>query len=179
MRANAEFFKSEFQLDLTLQQFCLKEYEMGIEEFNSENNKSVLKKIDKANQKPWMSTYNSTARNVFRGCWFFDFLHEIFKGFNEQRTVKLSKVATDAYNKALGPHHPWVLRKVAGVAMNAINYREVFIKNYCTQQAEVEKVETYSEEQMYEDFAFLSEQAGILAGHLWKFCREHGLDKLP
>jgi hypothetical protein len=89
--------------------------------------------MDKANVKPWMSTYNSTARNLFRGCWFFDFLHETFKGLTADRTTKLSKVATVAYNKALGPHHPWVLRKVAGLAMNAINYREVFVKNYCTQ----------------------------------------------
>lgn len=131
MRGNHEFFQSEFQLNLNLQDFARKEYEFGIQEFNSENNKSVLKKMDKANHKPWMSTYNSTARNLFRGCWFFDFLHEIFKGLTDDKTMKLSKVAGAAYSKALGPHHPWVLRKVAGVAMNAISYREVFVKGYC------------------------------------------------
>ena len=152
---------------------------MGIEQFNSENNKGVLKKMDKANHQPWMSTYNSTARNLYRGCWFFDFLHVIFKEFNEDKKSKLCKVAGSAYSKALGPHHPWVLRKIAGAAMHAINYREVFIKNYCVQQAALEKMDVYPEEQMYEDTLFLSEQAGILSGHLWTFCKDNGLDKLP
>lgn len=87
---------------------------------------------EKVKEWPWLYSYNSTARNLYRGCWFFDFLHEIFKGVTEDRKSKLSKLATDAYYKALGPHHPWVLRKVAGVAMNAINYREVFFKNLTT-----------------------------------------------
>jgi len=179
MRNNQAFFKKELQMDLGLLEQCMKEFEMGIQEFNGENGKSLLKKMDKANHKPWMAAYNSTARNLYRGCWFFDFLTEIFRGFNEDKTVKLAKVATEAYNKALAPHHPWVLKKVAGVAMNAINYREVFIKNYCTQQAKLEGLETYPEEQMYEDTLFLSQQAEILSGHLWKFSKENGLDKLP
>jgi hypothetical protein len=35
----------------------------------------------------------------------------------------------------------------------------------------MDKVDSYPEEQMYEEMAFLSEQAGILAGHLWTFCK--------
>jgi hypothetical protein len=40
-------------------------------------------------------------------------------------------------------------------------------------------VEEYPDEQMYEDCLYLSEQAGLLAGHMWAYNKEHGLDKLP
>ena len=39
----------------------------------------------------------------------------------------MSKIASNAYSSALGPHHPWILRKVASVAMTAITHRAVFI----------------------------------------------------
>ena len=94
---------------------------------NGENNKAMLKKLSKEEQAPWKAKYTSTSRTLTRGCWFFDFLHAIFNGFVEKRDDKLSKVASEAYTKALAPHHPWMLRKVAGVAMNAITYRASFI----------------------------------------------------
>lgn len=116
-----------------------------------------------------MPKYISTSRHLFRGSWFFAFLAEIFRGFYEDRASKLSKIAGDAYNKALGPHHPWMLRKVAGVAMNAVNYREVFLKNVTSEQAKVLQAE-YTDDNAYEDLYFLSQQAGLLSEKLLKYC---------
>jgi hypothetical protein len=58
----------------------------------------------------------------------------MFKGFTEQRDVKTSKVAAEAYNVALGPHHGWALRKAATLAMKAINYRKVIVEILCKEQ---------------------------------------------
>ena len=78
-----------------------------------------------------MNKYCSTSRTIFRGCWFFDFLHSLTKDLVEDKTVKASKIALKAYNVALGPHHPWALKKAAGVAMKAIKAREKFQKSIC------------------------------------------------
>jgi len=134
--------------------------------------------MDKDTVKPWMAGYTSTSRHLYRGCWFMDFLHAIFAGFYDYRTAKLSKVAGEAYNKALAPHHPWMLKKIAGVAMNAINYRNVFIKNMCDEQTKVLGKE-YTEEKIYEDLHILSEAAGVTSKHMWAMCTQNGLDQLP
>jgi hypothetical protein len=88
--------------------------------------------MNKGEVQPWMAKYVSTSRHLYRGCWFFEFLTEVFKNIGLDRTSKLSKIASAGYSKSLGPHHPWVLRKIASAAMVAINYREVFVKNYVT-----------------------------------------------
>ena len=62
--------------------------------------------------------------------------------------------------------------------MNAINYRAVFIKSMRDEQTLVLGQE-YSEERVYEDLKLLSDQAGILAKHLWALCKQNGFDKLP
>lgn len=106
------------------------EIQFGATELNGENNKTVLKKLTKQEQ-PWMKKYTSTARTLVRGCWFFDFLTAIFGGIVNDRKSKLSQIASNAYNTALGPHHPWVLRKVASAAMVAVVSRETLIQNIC------------------------------------------------
>ena len=142
---------------------------------NGENNKAMLKNIPKDKQEKWMSTYTSTARTLYRGCWFFDFLFETFNGFSADRETKLSTVAANAYNKALGPHHPWLLRKTAGLAMNAVNYRNVFIQNVVKEQSKVQNME-YTEENVYSDFAILSAECKVMAEHMWKLCKAKGFD---
>ena len=39
----------------------------------------------------------------------------------------MSKIAQNAYTFGLAPHHGFMLKKVAGVAMNAIKRRDKFI----------------------------------------------------
>ena len=155
MRNNNQMMIDTYQLHLSLQEFVQKEAELGVQELNGSNNKGLIKKMKKEQAQPWMTNYTSTSRHLWRGCWFFNFLTEIFKNLNLDRKSKLSKIASDAYNKSLGPNHPWVLRKVASAAMVAVNYREVFVKNMTSQQSEVLQVE-YTEDMMYEDLDFLS-----------------------
>lgn len=178
MRNNRQLFNDQFQFQGTLEQFVQKEAELKVQELNGDNNKGLIKKMAKDEVQPWMAKYISTSRHLYRGCWFFEFLTEIFQNCYIDRKSKLSKLAGDAYNKSLGPHHPWVLRKVAGAAMVAVNYREVFIKNICTQQTEVMQVE-YTEEQAYEDLDFLSKQTKVLSTKLLAYVEAHGLEKLP
>ena len=74
-----------------------------------------------------MTKYESTSRTLYRGCWFFDFLYAVFQGIYEKRDDKMSKIAQNAYTFGLAPHHGFMLKKVAGVAMNAIKRRDKFI----------------------------------------------------
>ena len=185
MRSNQKLFSEELNLAPVgdpkvtfLQGFVELEAEQKVLELNYDDNKKTIKKMAKEDVQKWMSGYTSTARTLYRGCWFMDFLHAIFAGFYNDKESKLSKVATAAYNTALAPHHPWMLKKVAGVAMNAINYRAVFIKNMVDEQTKVLGRE-YTEENVYEDLKLLSDEAGILAKHLWALCQQNGFDKLP
>ena len=88
-----------------------------------------------------MKKYQATSRTIWRNCWFFEFMYIMFKNMEEDRTCKASVVAKAAYDGALKPHHPWLLAKAAGVAMKAVNYREVIIKNICDEQTELLKAE--------------------------------------
>lgn len=133
MRNNQDLYQKEYKFMGSLQQFVEKESEFGVQELNGENNKTIIKKFKKEQVLPWMNNYTSTSRHLYRGSWFFDFLAEIFRGFTEDRKSKLSKIAADAYNKALGPHHPFLLRKVASAAMVAVNSRQDFLKNVTTE----------------------------------------------
>ena len=90
----------------------------------------------------------------------------------------MGKIAQKAYDVALGPHHPFLLKKAAGVAMKACKKREKFIESVCTEQAKITGAE-YNEEKLYSDFVILAELSGKLAQQLWAFCKENNLTVLP
>ena len=90
----------------------------------------------------------------------------------------MSKIAVEGYNHGLAPHHGWMLKKVATVAMKAIKDRTKFMKGYKEQQSRIQGKE-YDDEMCFEDFRILSEESATLATHLWAFCRENGFDQLP
>ena len=46
------------------------------------------------------------------------------------------KPASEEYNQSLGHFHPWMIRKVAGLAMYTLPTRKVFIEKYCMQDKE-------------------------------------------
>ena len=110
--------------------------------------------------------------------WFFEFLGILFTNIEADRKSLASACARDAYDKALKPHHPWLLAKAAGVAMKAVNYREVCIKNICDEQTQI-LGEEYSEEQCYQDFKTLGGQFNEVAKVLRAYVEENGFDKLP
>ena len=100
---------------------------------NLDDNKNQIKKLVKegGTEQPWMKKMQSTSRTIWRNVWFFEFLSILFVGIESDRTQLASAAARAAYDVALKPHHPWLLAKAAGVAMKAVNYREVCIKNVC------------------------------------------------
>ena len=49
----------------------------------------------------------------------------------------MSSIAKEAYNVALGPNHPWIVRTVANAAMIACKSRENFMSLVCEEQTRV------------------------------------------
>lgn len=109
--------------------FDLIEYDLkrGVHELNGENNHGLLKK-EKLPHDDYRHKFTSTARTVLRNMWLLDFLHHFMGMIHDDRDAKLSHVAKEAYNKGLGPHHPWVVRQAAKVAMLAVPSRQTFLE---------------------------------------------------
>ena len=57
-----------------------------------------------------------------------DFLHHFLEGLYNDREAKLSAIAKHSYNMALSPHHPWLIRQGAKIAMVAVPSRDNFLK---------------------------------------------------
>lgn len=102
-----------------------REMALGVHEFNGENN-TKLKKLMKGS---WECTYTSTTRTVLRNLWLMDFLETLMYELAKDRNASLSHCARAAYDKGLGPNHPWVIRQTAKVAMLAVPSREKFLNN--------------------------------------------------
>ena len=110
--------------------FVQHEKALNIQNLNVDDNKKNIKKNfpNKADQQPWMTKYESTSRTLFRGCWFFDFLREIFVGITQRRDEMMGKIGKHAYSVGLAPHHGYILKKTAGLAFNAIKRKDKFFK---------------------------------------------------
>lgn len=145
---------------------------------NGENNKKAIKKLKKDEVLPWMNKYCSTSRTIWRGCWFFGFLSSLTNDLVNEKELKASKIAVKAYNYALAPHHPWALKKAAGIAMKAIKAREKFQKSICEQQAKETGAE-YVEENFFADIGAISILTEKLEKQMTAYCKENGFDKLP
>jgi len=111
--------------------FVEMEKNLNVQQLNKDDNKKTLKKYNKDDIKPWMAKYESTSRTLYRGCWFFDFLHSLLNDFTSDRDTMMGKLAQKAYDHALAPHHPYLLKKAAGMAMKACKKREKFIDSIC------------------------------------------------
>ena len=127
---------------------------------NGENNS---KKLDKSKKTSWEYKYTSTARTVLRNLWLMDFLHILMKNLHEDQSTSLGNCAKDAYSKGLGPHHPWVVRQAAKVAMLACPSRETFIQGTGGN---------------YDDILFVKETVEKIKAPLWMYYEKKGLDKL-
>lgn len=58
----------------------------------------------------------------------------LFEGMESKRDCSMSSIAKEAYNTALGPNHPWIVRTVANAAMIACKSRENFMRSVCEEQ---------------------------------------------
>ena len=92
-----------------------------------------------------------------------DFLQVLMKTLHEDHSTSLSHCAKEAYNQGLGPHHPWVVRQVAKVAMVACPSRETFITGTGG---------------TYDDILFIKESVEKIKTPLWMFYEKRSIDKL-
>eukprot|EP00331_Platyophrya_macrostoma_P032096 CAMPEP_0176443614 /NCGR_PEP_ID=MMETSP0127-20121128/22543_1 /TAXON_ID=938130 /ORGANISM="Platyophrya macrostoma, Strain WH" /LENGTH=228 /DNA_ID=CAMNT_0017828907 /DNA_START=92 /DNA_END=778 /DNA_ORIENTATION=- len=99
--------------------FIKKEMENKLDILNSENNKKHTK-------DPKYEKYESSARTVLRMLWFTEFLSIMLARLGTDPKKAASDAAKEAYEKALGPHHPFMLRQAAKVAMLAAPGRKTF-----------------------------------------------------
>lgn len=96
----------------SMQSVMEKELELKVAELNGENNKSLGHK--KGTQ---YATYISGTRTLVRNSWFLHFLLVMLKKLNTTED-SFSKIVKQAYDEALAPHHSWLIRKGAGLALN-------------------------------------------------------------
>ena len=77
----------------------------------------------KTKPKEWHN-YISSARTLYRMMWFTDFLGECFGQLCDDKSLSFATCAINAYNKALGPHHNWVIRTSAKTGLLMAPSRE-------------------------------------------------------
>ncbi|XP_071796267.1 ceramide-1-phosphate transfer protein-like [Asterias amurensis] len=79
----------------------------------------------------------SGSRTLLRLHRTMDFVAKFLtrlKGMNDEDYT--GKAASEEYNISLGKFHPWMIRKMAGIAMYTLPTRKVFIEKYCKQNKE-------------------------------------------
>lgn len=95
-----------------IQSVMITEVMVGIHELNGENNSSLGHKKN----TPYYN-YTSGTRTLLRLSWFLNFLQTIFKNMLETNEP-FNNCVTKAYEVVLAPHHPWLVRKGAGLALS-------------------------------------------------------------
>jgi Glycolipid transfer protein (GLTP) len=83
-------------------------------------------KVERENNK---HHYVSGSRSLLRLMWFLDFIYHLMHNLTSQADKELSESAQSAYDTALAPHHPWLLRKTIGGAIYFLPSRSHFLQN--------------------------------------------------
>ena len=117
MKNNKAFMIASLGKDdsLSLNGMIDEEIAQNVIECNGENN---AKKLDKSLKGQWQYKYNSTGRNLVRMWWLTKFVTAMFENFQNNPGMTLVQTCHDAYSKGFADHHPWLVRKGAGLAMN-------------------------------------------------------------
>ena len=158
--ANREYHASNGQSAATksLKAFILMEIQEGYHTLNGKTNSEKIK--DKTS---WKYTYASTARTALRDMWLLDYLTLLLKDIRDFPEKSMKEVSKNAYDMALAPHHPWLIRNIASVAVAAVPSKEDFLdKTNCDIKQIGEAVDKLT----------------ILKDALWKFYKENGIDDL-
>lgn len=160
-------YKLYYQDLNTIQEIIKKEQELKIHKCNGDTNKS-----EGHGKGTKYYTYVSCTRTLLRLTWFLDFftniLHNVLnlndKGFND--------CIRAAYDKCLGPHHPWLVRKGAGIGISfAPSKREKGIGLFFGK--EVYDDETKKQVKRWEDSTFKVWE------HIHTFYKDNGFLELP
>ncbi len=73
--------------------------------------------------------YVSCARSLLRMMWFLDFVGALLHNLLDlPPTESLASCGGKAYEVALAPHHPWLLRKTIASALMLLPSRQSFEK---------------------------------------------------
>lgn len=102
--------------------------------------------------------------------WLSDFLSVLLGSLGQDPKLSTSDAAKKAYNEALGPHHPLMLRTVAKLGMSAAPSR----KNFNTKLFPGE-----SEEKICEQLNNVTALIDQMRTVLWKFYTDNKLTELP
>ena len=130
MRRNKNFFINNLQKAeqaQTLNATIDEEIALEVIQLNGENNK---KKLDKAKMTSWEAQYNSTGRNLVRMWWLTKFLTKLLDNLINRHDMTLVAACQDAYTTGFADHHPWLVRKGAGLAMMAAGQKEALIAKW-------------------------------------------------
>ena len=124
-----------FQKDaeLSLNGMIDEEIALGVAECNGDNNS---KKLDKSKNKSWEWKYNSSARNLVRMWWLSKFLTKLLDNLINNEQMTLVAGCQDAYQVGFAEHHPWLVRKGAGMAMSLAGQKAALLAKWGVQSAE-------------------------------------------
>ena len=103
-------FKTEYPQASTLQEVMTKEIELNLQKLNGDNNSSLGHK-----KKTQYHNYTSGCRTMVRLSWFLHYMITVFKKL-VQTELAFNKCLDKSYDEILAPHHPWLVKKAAGVA---------------------------------------------------------------
>jgi hypothetical protein len=119
--------------------------------------------------------YISGARSILRLLWFMDFLQVLIGHLTVPHPgMELKAMASDAYDKALAPHHPFLVRKTIGAAMMFCPTEANFWKRIVNETAPPRDEAAIKGALA----AFLVEMAPVREA-LWAFFKELKLEGLP
>ena len=99
---------------------------MGVIRCAGDNN---AKELPKSKKGSWEWTYTSVGRHLVRMWWLTGFMSHLFNTLVHKQEVELAKATRDAYDSAFAPHHPWIVRKGAGLATRAVPNKDVLAKS--------------------------------------------------
>jgi len=135
-----------------------------LQRLNGENAK-------KESPGPEWNKYEATSRTVLRLMWFFDFVSVLLGNLHEDRKTSLTSACKDAYDQALGPHHPFPVRAGAKLAMLAAPKRSKLLGGLFGEHT--------SDEQIYANIKVILDLVDPVRKSLWKYYEEKELTKLP
>ena len=153
----------------TLNEILEKEQKIGIHTLNGNNNK----KQGHGKGSEW-ANYISSSRTLLRNLWFLDFVEGIILNLVEDPKKSLRNCAGEAYDKSLGPHHPWIVRTGAKAGLMTVPNREKFVLKVAAEQEGA-----LSTAELLEKIAVIPKLIKPLKDYFWDYYRENKLDTLP
>lgn len=103
--------------------------------------------------------------------WFFDFVSTFLNNLDADRKASVSSCCKEAYDVALGIHHPFVVRTAAKVAMLAAPNRKNLLKGMFG--------DNFVEDDVYTYLQKAKEFIDPIRKSLWAYYEEKKLTDLP